>query len=66
MTSPISAKVQVDEQAPQNFTLSVTFDGQRFDCGSYDSRPEALKAGRLFLDRKTAEQAGRKKRPRKS
>ena len=62
----IEASVLVEEVGPRNFSLVVVFDGQRFDCGSYDSRPEALKAGRLFLDRKTAEQAGRKKRPRKS
>ncbi len=62
----IEASVNVEEIGPRQFSLLVIFDGQRFDCGTYDNRPEALKAGRLFLDRKTAEQAGRKKRPRKA
>ncbi|MBY0396918.1 MAG: hypothetical protein K2X91_10685 [Thermoleophilia bacterium] len=57
--------LQVDEVAPQNFVLTVTFDGQRFECGSYISRPAALQAGRLFLQRKEAEAAGPRARGRK-
>jgi hypothetical protein len=57
--------VEVCELGPQKFGLTVTFDGQRFECGSYINRAEALKAGRLFLERKEGEQAARGKRPRK-
>ena len=58
--------IQIDETGPHKFTLSVTFDGQRFECGTYVNRPEAMKAGRLFVERKQGERAGRKKRPRAS
>jgi hypothetical protein len=54
--------VEVDELGPQKFSLAVTFDGRRFDCGIYVSRAEALKAGRLFVERKQGEQAARGKR----
>lgn len=57
--------VEVEELGPQKFSLAVTFDGQRFDCGAYVNRAEALKAGRLFVERKEGEQAARGKRPRK-
>jgi hypothetical protein len=56
--------VQVDETGPEKFGLAVTFDGQRFDCGSYRSRAEAQKAGKLFIERKQGEQRSRKSRPR--
>ena len=56
---------QIDEIGPQQFQLTVTFDGQRFDCGTYINRAEAMKAGRLFIERKAGEQIGQKKRPRK-
>jgi hypothetical protein len=61
-----SASIQVGEVGPQTFALSVTFAGEHFDCGVYLNRAEALKAGRLFVGRKEAEAAGRKKRPRRS
>lgn len=64
MKPPVSS-VQVDVVGPQSFTLAVTFDGQRFDCGTYISRVAALQAGRLFVQRKEAEAAGgRTKRKR--
>lgn len=57
--------IQIDETGPQKFSLAVTFDGQRFDCGTYISRAAAAQAGRLFVQRKEGEQAGRRKRPPK-
>lgn len=58
-----SSSIMVDEAAPQSFTLTVMFDGRRFDCGSYISRTAAMQAGRLFLQRKEGEAAnGRTKR----
>jgi len=60
-----AASAQVEEIGPQKFSLTVLFDGQRFDCGTYISRAEALKAGRLFIERKEGEQSGRQKRGRK-
>ncbi|MFS2011173.1 hypothetical protein ACCD06_15025 [Azospirillum sp. CT11-132] len=60
-TAPSS--IIVDEVVPQSFTLTVMFNGQRFDCGSYISRAAAMQAGRLFLQRKEGEAAnGRTKR----
>lgn len=64
MTSPQETSIQVDEIGPQNFALTVIFEGQRFACGSYLNRASAMQAGRLFVERKEGEQAGRKKRPR--
>ena len=49
----------------QKFSLAVTFDGQRFDCGTYISRAAALQAGRLFVTRKEGERVSQGKRPRK-
>ena len=63
--APPASSVQVEEIGPQKFTLVVTFDGQRFDCGVYVSRAEALKAGKLFVQRKQGERDGQKRRPRK-
>lgn len=60
-TAPSS--IIVDEAAPQSFTLTVMFNGQRFDCGTYINRAAAMQAGRLFLQRKEGEAAnGRTKR----
>jgi len=60
-TAPSS--IIVDEIAPQSFTLTVMFNGQRFDCGTYINRAAAMQAGRLFLQRKEGEAAnGRTKR----
>jgi hypothetical protein len=55
---PSNTDIQVDEVGPQKFTLTVTFDGQRFECGSYISRAAAMQAGRLFVQRKEGEAAG--------
>ncbi len=55
--------VEVSELGPQKFSLVVTFDGRRFECGTFLSRAEALKAGRLFVARKQGEEAARGKRP---
>jgi len=57
--------IEIKEVGPQSFALTVTFEGQRFECGTYVSRAEAQKAGSLFIKRKEGEQAGRKRRPRK-
>ena len=57
--------IDIEESAPGQFTLTVTFDGQRFDCGTYINRAEAQKAGRLFVERKEGEKRGRGKRMRK-
>ncbi|WP_448190834.1 hypothetical protein [Azospirillum sp. sgz301742] len=62
---PAAATVQVDETGPQTFTLVVTFDGQRFECGTYISRPAALQAGRLFVQRKEGEAGGQRARGRR-
>jgi hypothetical protein len=64
MTLPRETSIQVDETGPQKFALTVVFDGQRFECGSYLNRAAAMQAGRLFVERKQGEAAGRKKRPR--
>ncbi|WP_431855303.1 hypothetical protein [Azospirillum sp.] len=45
--------------------LTVTFDGQRFECGTYISRPAAMQAGRLFVQRKEGEAAGSRTRPKR-
>jgi hypothetical protein len=64
MTSPHETRIQVDETGPQKFALTVVFDGQRFECGTYLNRASAMQAGRLFVERKQGEQEGREKRPR--
>ncbi|WP_042688613.1 hypothetical protein [Azospirillum sp. B506] len=61
--SSTSSSILIDDAGPQTFTLAVTFDGQRFECGNYISRAAAMQAGRLFLQRKEGEAAnGRTKR----
>lgn len=62
---PAPSAIQVDETGPQTFTLTVTFDGQRFECGNYISRPAAMQAGRLFVERKEGEAAGQRARGRR-
>ena len=37
------------------FGYTITFDGQRYDCGTFINRAEAMKAGKLFVDRKEGE-----------
>jgi hypothetical protein len=64
MAPPNESSVQINEIGPETFALTVIFDGQRFDCGTYLNRAAAMQAGRLFVERKQGEQAGRKKRPR--
>lgn len=59
MKQPTSA-IRIDEVGPQKFTLAVTFDGQRFDCGNYISRAAAMQAGRLFIQRKEGEAGGKR------
>ena len=58
-------EVLVEERGSKAFALAVVFDGRRFDCGVYVSRAEALKAARLFVQRKQGEQASRGKRQRR-
>jgi hypothetical protein len=60
-----ASNVHIVEAGPQKFALTVSFDGQIFECGVYISRAEALKAGRLFVERKQGEQSSRAKRPRR-
>jgi hypothetical protein len=62
---PAPATIQIDEIGPQKFTLAVTFDGQRFDCGNYISRAAAMQAGRLFVQRKEGEAVGQRARTRR-
>ncbi len=62
---PIPSNIQVEETGPQKFMLTVTFDGQRFECGTYISRPAAMQAGRLFVQRKEGEAAGSRTRPKR-
>jgi hypothetical protein len=57
-------EIKVDQAGPDKFILTVHFDGQTFDCGTYITRVAALQAGKLFVERKEGEQEGRKKRPR--
>ncbi len=57
--------VQIQELGPENFLLTVTFGGRDFGCGSYLNRAAAMQAGRLFVQRKEGEEAGRSKRPGK-
>ena len=57
--------IDVKEDGPGKFILTVTYNGQNFDCGNYITRPAALQAGRLFVERKQGEEQGRKKRPTK-
>ena len=52
MARPVEATIDIREVGPQKFELSVTFDGQRFECGNYLSRAAAQQAGRLFCARK--------------
>jgi len=61
----MQGEIVITEDGPQTFTLAVVWDGQRFECGNYISRPAAQLAGRLFLQRKEGEQAGPKKRAKK-
>ncbi|MDB5364071.1 MAG: hypothetical protein JWO51_5368 [Rhodospirillales bacterium] len=61
----MDSKIDIREAGPQKFELAVTYGGQRFECGNYLNRAAAQQAGRLFVQRKEGEQAGRKKSPRK-
>jgi hypothetical protein len=60
----VPAIIAVEDVGPQKFTLTVTFDGQRFECGTYISRAAAQQAGRLFVQRKEGEAVGQRRRPR--
>jgi hypothetical protein len=55
----------IEQISADDFRLTVLFDDQTFDCGSYINRGAAQQAGRLFLDRKRAESVAAGKRPRK-
>ncbi len=60
--APSTSSIQIEETGPQKFTLAVTFDGQRFECGSYISRAAAMQAGRLFVQRKEGEAGSQRAR----
>jgi hypothetical protein len=65
MASPPPSSIEIKAAGPETFELTVIFDGQRFDCGRYLNRAAAAQAGKLFVQRKEGEAAGRKKSPRK-
>jgi len=56
--------IKVEQLGPDKFALTVIFEGQSFECGTYVNRVAALQAGKLFVDRKEGEKEGRKKRPK--
>ena len=60
------ADIRIEQLGPDKFSLTVLFEGQSFDCGTYLNRMAAMQAGRLFIERKEGEREGRKKRPRKA
>jgi hypothetical protein len=62
---PASSTIQIDETGSQQFTLVVTFNDQRFECGNYISRAAAMQAGKLFVQRKEGEAVGQRARTRK-
>jgi hypothetical protein len=57
-------ETRIEQLAPDKFALTVIFEGQSFECGTYINRVAALQAGKLFVERKEGEREGRKKRPR--
>lgn len=59
------ATVSIEEQGPGKFALTVRYGGQEFACGTYLNRAAAAQAGKLFVERKQGEEAGRRKRPRR-
>ena len=62
-----AAQTIVTERSPGQFHLQITFAGQSFDCGVYLTRPAALTAARLFVERKQAEaSSGRQRKKSKS
>jgi len=56
--------IRIEQLGSDNFALTVLFEGESFDCGTYINRVAALQAGKLFVERKEGEREGRKKRPR--
>lgn len=64
-SAPPFSTIHIDEDGPQKFNLAVSFDGQRFECGNYISRPAAIQAGRLFIQRKEGEAGGQRERGRR-
>ncbi len=64
MPKPAEPKstLEITELGPGKFGLTVSFDGQRFECGTYVSRAEAQRAGHLFIARKQGERASGKTR----
>ncbi len=61
----VESRIDIAELGPEKFGLTITYDGQRFGCGSYLNRGAAQQAARLFIARKEGETAGRKKSPRR-
>lgn len=64
-SSTSSSEIHIDEAGPQKFNLTVTFNGQRFECGNYISRAAAMQAGRLFVQRKEGEMGGHREQGRR-
>ena len=58
------SEIKVEQLAPDKFALTVLFEGQSFECGTYINRVAALQASKLFVERKEGEKEGRKKRPK--
>ena len=58
------SEIRIEQAGSDKFILTVLFEGQTFECGTYITRVAAMQAGKLFVDRKEGEREGRKKRPR--
>jgi hypothetical protein len=58
------SEIKVEHLGPDKFGLTVLFEGETFECGTYINRVAALQAGKLFVERKEGEKEGRKKRPK--
>jgi len=58
------SEIKVEQLGPDKFALTVLFEGQSFECGTYITRVAALQAGKLFVERKEGEKEGRRKRPK--
>jgi len=65
MAHRVEPTIEIHEVGPQKVELTVTFDGQRFECGNYLNRAAAQQAAKLFVARKQGERAGRKNSPRR-
>lgn len=65
MASAEDPEIIIADAGGGAFTLAVRHEGRLFECGTYHGRGEAMRAGRLFVDRKLAEARAKGKRPGK-